>query len=526
MTRGKAEEESPKRSAEKSGGKGEARKSLESSTTPGNKIGECNLLPILVERLRTALEESCPKQSQVEEETSSLTVESPKSNLDAKFFEELIVSDIQTSLAKLQDTLRRVDINALTKYSASLSPTNKLLLLQLISNLLTKLQIPKETKEDHQVQGPATTSASVSGAATKTTKATSASSGSKRSRANRHTIGVTSEELAEARQWIEKKTFEGELHQPETTKSPEDKSVEKVTNGVDANHSAEMIGSSQEKSSGLKTKKSFDMVHDKHVKNAINQQQSMQNRRGSLRDFPNGDAVPAEALVDQSSYPNKEETRGNQFDKIRNVYQVQQPERGFVKYNGNCSNKFIAKKCKIKRANTIDIPNYLKLQSESFGQNQNGCISLRRPIDIGDKVLNNASVIPSFEPKTDNDRKFLALINKNSDGGPFNSSPSYKSFNYRQCTSSADKNWNSRFSNIKTAFDKQPPEEAANNNNNNSTEKSSTKATVNGGDGVVIGSFKIPYGQMPTQQKVTSSDYQLIYFFISNNSKSTFPLIF
>ncbi|KAK0174539.1 hypothetical protein PV327_010299 [Microctonus hyperodae] len=65
--------------------------------------------------------------------------------------------------------------------------------------------------------------------------------------------------------------------------------------------------------------------------------------------------------------------------------------------------------------------------------------------------------IPSFEPKTENDRKFLALINRNNDtNNPTisgNSSP-FKCFNYRQTNSISDENWKNRFSNIKTTFDK------------------------------------------------------------------------
>lgn len=123
------------------------------------------------------------------------------------------------------------------------------------------------------------------------------------------------------------------------------------------------------------------------------------------------------------------------------------------------SNRFTAKKSKIKRANTIDIPSYLKLQAESL--KQEGCVSLKRPINVGDKANSNsvnAMIIPSFQPRTENDRKFMALINKNNETTPvYNVPTSFKPFG---CVKTADssstgnENWNSRFSNIKTAFDK------------------------------------------------------------------------
>lgn len=64
------------------------------------------------------------------------------------------------------------------------------------------------------------------------------------------------------------------------------------------------------------------------------------------------------------------------------------------------NNKFVAKKSKIKRANTVDIPSYLKLQANSAAACDNsGCVQLRRPIQMGDKVTSNATnnvVMPSF----------------------------------------------------------------------------------------------------------------------------------
>ncbi|XP_043467969.1 uncharacterized protein LOC122502129 [Leptopilina heterotoma] len=193
------------------------------------------------------------------------------------------------------------------------------------------------------------------------------------------------------------------------------------------------------------------------MKDAINQQQSLQNKIREPKD--NFDRL----LEHEDIYS----------DQLSNPF-YQQPSA--PKYN-----KFLAKKSRLKRANTIDIPNYLKVHTET-----NGCISLRRPIDISDKVLTNgASVIPSFQPKTENDRKFLALINKNNDTAPPATSVPFKNFSYRK-NSTADKNWNNRFSNIKTAFDKQDQQDEKTDSKKKSIENE------------IVGSLKLFYG--PTKK--------------------------
>ena len=391
-----------------------------------------------------------------------------KPKLDLKFLEELLLSDIQTALARLQDTLKRVDIGALTKYNSTLDPTNKLHLLRLISNLLAKLKIPEDAIKSETFDNKPQVQ--------------------RRNRSERHTIGVSKEELARARKWLEERNlspnsgqsipeFDFRLSLPQNQpREDTKKNSEKIPENLEKAPEIEKMPEIQEK---------FDQVHEKYMKDAINQQQSLQNRTRE----PKEDSYDL-GLLDNSVEDYRLEDNYN--DQIVPPF-YQQPSA--PKYN-----KFLAKKSRIKRANTIDIPNYLKLQSER--SHQNGCISLRRPIDISDKVVSNgANVIPSFQPKTENDRKFLALINKNNETGPPVTSVPFKNFAYRQ-NSVADKNWNNRFSHIKTAFDKQSSEKSPNSDKPENFDKHSEetpkvdnkrKSIVNNED-VVLGSLRLSYG--------------------------------
>ncbi|CAD6230968.1 GSCOCG00006901001-RA-CDS, partial [Cotesia congregata] len=382
-----------------------------------------NILPVLVEHLRSALEltSASTKRSLADEplapdplHNSQDSSATPLSSMDFNLFGDLLVSDIKTALVRLQDTLKRVDVDALTRYSATLESNDKLRLLQLISNLVSNLKLAKLSSDEEPVAVPPVPPVPAAPAVKKRFRGK-----------DRHTIGVSSEELARARRWLEEKGTGVSLTSQRLSLAPQFTEPGKENAKVERESSEKMC--------------------DKHIKDKINQQQ-LQNRK-------------------DNDVPASESDIGDKLEEPVNFLNIN---------NKVASNKFTAKKFKIKRANTIDIPNYLKLQAE---KSQSSSPGLRRPIDIGDRLSwNQGSVlIPSFEPKTENDRKFLALINRNnndnninnnfysnnvntynySNGNSFNQP--FKSFNYRQTSSIADKNWKSRFSNIKTAFDKPSP---------------------------------------------------------------------
>ncbi|KAF2898003.1 hypothetical protein ILUMI_08168, partial [Ignelater luminosus] len=125
------------------------------------------------------------------------------------------------------------------------------------------------------------------------------------------------------------------------------------------------------------------------------------------------------------------------------------------------NNRFNSKKLKMKRANTIDIPKPLEFYEteddyesdtslvEKPNSRINNYLALRGPIRVGRTNLNSSNM-PVFEPKTDSDRKFMAFINKHNDNNNKGSLWAQKS----QSNDRAGTNWNNRFGNIKTAFEK------------------------------------------------------------------------
>ncbi|XP_017752392.1 PREDICTED: uncharacterized protein LOC108545346 isoform X1 [Eufriesea mexicana] len=425
-------------------------------------VGEWNSLPLLVERLRAALELSLggrrnneppalPEDSGVDSEEdfrirSSMeqalgNCKEPEIKKDLKFLEDLLLSDIQTALSRLRETLEKIDVTALAKHGAASDPTSKLQLLRLVSSLLSRLQVPEEATEKIPVL-PST-------------------SLSRRRRGTRHTIGVSAEELAKARKWLEEERNALPL-EGITAIIKEQKEQCASGNGIN-----------------VVVDRKPEEIRDKCTKDAINQRQLLEDKNKEIRDNCAFRGIQQVDVADTktagelnmfqpqyraNSYQDKENNENiiedseerSRVSKLAAVLRqrAELTASGGGKYGNN--NKFSAKKSKIKRANTIDIPSYLKLQAESLGHETTGCVSLRKPINVGDKAFNSTNVtVPTFQPKTENDRKFLALINKNNEAPTVAPIVPFKTFGQTMDMSSlTNENWNSRFSNIKTTFDK------------------------------------------------------------------------
>ncbi|KAI4503256.1 hypothetical protein M0802_001478, partial [Mischocyttarus mexicanus] len=403
-------------------------------------VGEWNSLPVLVEHLRSVLEFSLAIADTSSSSSSSLPIKEDSQGLildlddsrkvprpmdersttvskisngkeqdlknDLRFLEDLLMSDIHTALSRLRETLERIDVGALAKQGAAASdPTSKLQLLRLVSSLLSRLEMPRESLEEEKkilsqeekLKSSLTTTTTTTNTNTNTMPSLS-SLNNRRRRGSRHTIGVSAEELACARKWL-----------------LEEKNFQEVT-------SFKKITPSPLFTSNTPTK--------------------------SLRP-----SIDSRDKLDNTEVGNVE---------VGRVGRLAAALQQRVESSSKCtsSNRFISKKSKIKRANTIDIPSYLKLQADSLKQEGTGCVSLKKPINVGDKANCNSiknMIVPSFQPRTENDRKFMALISKNNDTPIFNPPASFKSFGYTKTMDSStvsNENWNSRFSNIKTAFDK------------------------------------------------------------------------
>lgn len=122
------------------------------------------------------------------------------------------------------------------------------------------------------------------------------------------------------------------------------------------------------------------------------------------------------------------------------------------------SNRFINKKLKMKRANTIDIPkasNYFGGQgSDNDDDEENDFrVSDDSPIGLKGTIQPNVKVapkkvVPTFKPKTENDHKFLAFLQKQNT----NSNLTWTNPNrIPQPTNSH--NWSNAFGNIKNTFE-------------------------------------------------------------------------
>lgn len=143
------------------------------------------------------------------------------------------------------------------------------------------------------------------------------------------------------------------------------------------------------------------------------------------------------------------------------------------------ANRFNSKKLKMKRANTIDIPkplNYYENDDESddsildrddtTSSRRSNYLALRGPIRVGN---NNKSTVPTFEPKTENDKKFMAFIQKHNNNSQNVSSIWLNKTNEPIKRASAEHNWSRKFGNIKTIFEKEE---------NNSRPSSTTVSTA------------------------------------------------
>lgn len=423
-------------------------------------VGEWNSLPQLVERLRAALERSLgggrredepptlPEDSGVDSEEdfrirTSMeqalgSCNEPELKKDLKFLEDLLLSDIQTALSRLRETLEKIDVNALARHGAASDPTSKLQLLRLVSSLLSRLQMPEETKE----KVPVLPSTPLS-----------------RRRRLRHTIGVSAEELAKARKWLEEERNSLPLKEVSTVAKEQKEQTAVSTVSV--------------------VERKPEEIRDKCTKDAINQRQLLEDKNKEIREnscafrgIQQVDAGDTKAVGELNMYQAQYRANNNYQERENNESVVEDSEErsrvsklaAILRQRAELatgekygySNKFVAKKSKIKRANTIDIPSYLKLQAETLGREGTGCVSLRKPISVGDKSFNCANVtVPTFQPKTENDRKFLALINKNNETPSVAPVVPFKTFGRTMDMSSfTNENWNSKFSNIKTTFDK------------------------------------------------------------------------
>lgn len=431
--------------------KGEEPKTPTTPIVPGQLEGESQLLPLL-QGLLDAPENDITPDSGTE------SGEDQRSTL---------IAEVQTALDKLS--------NSLKSDQTDITPERRSSLLQLV----TKLQ------------------AGLSGGTGCERRASTVSNGSRfqkrKNKQARHTVGVSKEELADARRLIEQISLNeltpsnstgklslskqnSESSVPTSSANSSYRSVpHKVKNAV-----AKPFSSSNSTSSSVHTPtehlEGFDAIFNEEKESGSTAAKPVLERNASLdsnvsiksayKAVQQAAASKVEALKRQQSKElpvepsDSEEVEEEEEDQASTVKATSDLENAPLKSNPiyskplinheeRCSRFDTQKKLKMKRANTIDIAKPLVFyededdsESEDDGhRRRDSCQSLRGPLNVGNP--HTKKIVPAFEPKTESDKKFMAFINKHNDNNA----------NKGSMWSSNTSVWGSRFGNIKNTFE-------------------------------------------------------------------------
>lgn len=434
-----------------------------------------------------------------------------------------LLNEVQNALAKLATSLQSDNSN-----EVEIDPIRKSALMDLIMRLQANLVVPSRAPVEIKLPNlPKRFPKS-------------------KSRQHRHTVGVSSEELAAARKLIgdldigemnDKDTYipkEQEIYKPEVKpilqKQNSDGNV-----GLAAPNYSKQIQNTSPKPFVNSNKPPIDIQSYKLVKNIMetNYETELDNKRDlfkkslSYEHETSNDKIPITVSISadsinktKSGYENyqtvlakqakqnlkltqdsddEDDTSTLKQDTIHNLNRMLQPslhyddlrspvklvaparptyetenvksstrtikerfesnERSRDVQENKTPNRYSSKKLKMKRANTIDIPkpaNFIFRNEDDdsvldTGDQKRNYLALRGPIRVG-SISQKPTVVPSFEPRTENDKKFMAFIQKHNSNPNMNSlwnnkppetKPSY----------SAEHNWNKKFGNIKTIFE-------------------------------------------------------------------------
>lgn len=409
-----------------------------------------------------------------------------------------LLMEVTTALARLQNSINQGEIE--------LEESKKTALLSLVNRLQQGL-VSEKVPESAETESPVPL----------TLEDSSERRGSiginrfakRRNRNNRHTVGVTREELADARRIIEELEFIGmknsnqnlvdkpkpkpafiavkpitafsrQISEPVTLLRPSQflpqgtiKQIE-IPNRKNKILFKQSISLDQPVSILKNSQETSPKIDDKPT---IFKKFSIQrNTSGSNNKFPIN-SHKDDAPTDESSSSDDEDEMVNtkfytnnaasKFKAKENYLRNQQPVERSLNYSsgdetstpGSRQPKYVSKKMKMKRANTVDLPksysfvNTFDLSDKDCSDNESrkpvyhnrfANAGLRTTITSGGSPSN---LPPQFTPKTDNDKKFLAFIQKQ------NSSvtPSYVNPNDKNSTKTH--NWTNKFGNLKTRFE-------------------------------------------------------------------------
>ncbi|XP_070492944.1 mucin-17-like isoform X3 [Chironomus tepperi] len=339
----------------------------------------------------------------------------------------------------------------------------------------------------------------------------------RKNRANRHTVGVTREELADARRIIEELKF---IEVKNVEPVPEPKvtatfvnSAPGVYNGILTRQISEPItllrpsqfvpkeaqvngqGTGKHK---VLFKQSVSLDHPVPIlKNVLNKEivpkidrnlsggssnNSVNNKfinhinkvnDARSDESSSSDDEDDDQMINTKYYNNKNlaNTQNGKFRAKETFLRNQQIQEQLVEKSLNYSSgdesrdtsntsrqpKYMSKKMKMKRANTVDIPksysfvNTFDLMHKDTSDNETSSNTYQNRTNAGLKTTftaGNAPNPPKFTAKTENDKKFLAFIQKqNANVVPTYVNPTAKRNEPKTL------NWTNKFGNLKTKFE-------------------------------------------------------------------------
>lgn len=314
----------------------------------------------------------------------------------------------------------------------------------------------------------------------------------KKNRANRHTVGVTREELADARRIIEElemigmqKTANGpskvtakvmptpgifnailtrQISEPVTLMRPsqfvpENLGDEKLKTKIPFKQSMSLDRPSpilKNKQEVTPTFMNEKLTTPKIATNGLNKKFNNRNDEAPTDESSSSDD---EDMINTKFY-----NASNKFKAKENYLRNQQSgEKSFNYSSGDESHtpgprlsKYTSKKMKMKRANTVDIPKSFSFVN-TFDLSDRECSDSETMTNTHENrstglkttfMAGNAPIPPKFTPKTDNDKKFMAFIQKQNQ----NAVPTYVN-PLAPAKEQKIHNWTNKFGNLKHKFE-------------------------------------------------------------------------
>ncbi|XP_031353277.1 titin-like isoform X2 [Photinus pyralis] len=345
-----------------------------------------------------------------------------------------LLNEVQNVLAKLATSL---------KNSHDMSEERRSSLLQLVTRLQTGLSSQQLSAGERRSSGHGRFL--------------------KKRRHNRHTVGVSSEELEDARRLVEemglcrskptleKQISEGHLSIPTANVNQNSPVVKNTT--------AKPYGSPGSLSPSGTSSTIHTPTEVTGVLQLSNPLTSLKIAEPRTSEFVSSNFLPE---IQKKTTTLESETDDDLVALKKQTLLQNNPIYARPDYqDDDKQNRFNNKKLKIKRANTIDIPKPVNIYESDDDYDsdtslvdkqcsrRNHYLALRGPIRVGRNQVGNTS-LPIFEPKTESDKKFMAFINKHNEKNDQGSSWG------PQCQGAGQRgnNWNNRFGNIRTAFEK------------------------------------------------------------------------